>query len=390
MPHYGHHIIDRETGLCEICDRSAIYDIKLGKKPQFLYGNHNGRFVYRPNEVQSRRPDEEGETIVYSTPQPKKRVIYVDKPSPRRTQTRPVPAEPRSVAAQRPPIPRYRRAPTPEQYYYVNDTGEIQENVEPPPRTKPQQYIVQPRPRIIRRQRQPSPKIVHRTRLQPSPYSDSELFYEEQIPSPPKYLNNDHTTTKYRNGDRQTPPSYKEQSHHNDDDDEHSEVYRVVRHTQPRNGENHYSSPRLLHPIVPQQLTPPRSTPSPRYVNGNNNRKLQPIPVNNYQHDDDIIQPTVVRRVYRKLPEKQKNINKKHQQSPESIYTHSPQQVQPHHMQNGYDYSRPVRKVEKLQPVEYHHQSPSPLPENNKFKKPPLRLANEQKIPSIYYIRGTQ
>ncbi|CAF0775874.1 unnamed protein product [Didymodactylos carnosus] len=377
MPHYGHHIIDRETGLCEICDRAAIYDIKLGKKPQLLYGDSNGRFVSRSNDNQSRRatpePDEE-EPIVYPTPRHMKRVVYVDKPSPRRAQTRLVHEnEPRLVMAQ-PAIRRYRRAPTPEEYYYVDDTGHIQDHVEPPPRPKPKQYLVQPTPhtRIIRRQRQPSPKIIQRRQHQLSPYSDSELVYDRYKPPPPKHNNSDYTPPKDHNGYHQTPSPHRQQ--HHSADEAHPEFYHIVR--QPRNDD--YASPRAL-----QQLTH-HSTPSPRYVNGNNNRKLEPLPVINKRPTDDIVQPTIVRRVYKKIPDKQMNGTRNHQQP------HQPPnyEQQPPYMQSPYDYNRPVRKVEKLQSIE--HQPYQQSPETSRYKKPPMMLANQPKAPSIYYIRGEQ
>lgn len=52
MGHYGKHIIDPETGLCEICDKDAIREIHQGKQPkkQAYYSNHDDSLSYRPND----------------------------------------------------------------------------------------------------------------------------------------------------------------------------------------------------------------------------------------------------------------------------------------------------------------------------------------------------
>jgi hypothetical protein len=51
MGHPGKHPIDPATGLCEICDRDAINEVRHGKRPgkQFFYSNHDDRNTYRPN-----------------------------------------------------------------------------------------------------------------------------------------------------------------------------------------------------------------------------------------------------------------------------------------------------------------------------------------------------
>ena len=52
MGHPGKHIIDPETGLCEICDRDAIREVRQGKRPgkQVFYSNHDDRLTYRSND----------------------------------------------------------------------------------------------------------------------------------------------------------------------------------------------------------------------------------------------------------------------------------------------------------------------------------------------------
>jgi len=51
MGHHGKHIIDPETGLCEICDNGAIREVHHGKRPgkQVFYSNNDHRLTYRSN-----------------------------------------------------------------------------------------------------------------------------------------------------------------------------------------------------------------------------------------------------------------------------------------------------------------------------------------------------
>jgi hypothetical protein len=46
MGHYGKHIIDPETGLCEICDKGVLHEIRQGKRPgkQVYYSQHDDRY----------------------------------------------------------------------------------------------------------------------------------------------------------------------------------------------------------------------------------------------------------------------------------------------------------------------------------------------------------
>ena len=48
MGHPGKHLIDPETGLCEICDKDAIYEVRQGKRPgkHLFYSDHNGRIPH--------------------------------------------------------------------------------------------------------------------------------------------------------------------------------------------------------------------------------------------------------------------------------------------------------------------------------------------------------
>lgn len=60
MVHYGKHIIDPQTGLCEICDRGEIHEIRTGKHgKQFLYSNQDGKFTYRPSDEDETYRDKE-------------------------------------------------------------------------------------------------------------------------------------------------------------------------------------------------------------------------------------------------------------------------------------------------------------------------------------------
>lgn len=51
MGHPGKHIIDPDTGLCEICDKDAIRDIRQGRMPpkQVYYSKHDGGQTHRSN-----------------------------------------------------------------------------------------------------------------------------------------------------------------------------------------------------------------------------------------------------------------------------------------------------------------------------------------------------
>jgi hypothetical protein len=49
MGHPGKHIVDPETGLCEICDEAAIQEVYNGKRPgkQIFYANNDRRYIHR-------------------------------------------------------------------------------------------------------------------------------------------------------------------------------------------------------------------------------------------------------------------------------------------------------------------------------------------------------
>lgn len=51
MGHEGKHLIDPETGLCEICDRSAIEQVQQGQLPgkKIIYTNLDDESTERLN-----------------------------------------------------------------------------------------------------------------------------------------------------------------------------------------------------------------------------------------------------------------------------------------------------------------------------------------------------
>lgn len=51
MGHAGKHIIDPETGLCEICDKGAIQEVHQGKRPgkHVFYSHSDDRLTNRSN-----------------------------------------------------------------------------------------------------------------------------------------------------------------------------------------------------------------------------------------------------------------------------------------------------------------------------------------------------
>ena len=50
MGHPAKHPIDPDTGLCDICDRDAIRDLKLGRRParRILYVDRDDRVIEQP------------------------------------------------------------------------------------------------------------------------------------------------------------------------------------------------------------------------------------------------------------------------------------------------------------------------------------------------------
>lgn len=54
MGHDGKHIIDPETGLCQICDKGAIQEVHRGKRPgkQVLYSHSDDRLTNRSSYVE--------------------------------------------------------------------------------------------------------------------------------------------------------------------------------------------------------------------------------------------------------------------------------------------------------------------------------------------------
>ena len=129
MVHYGRHIIDPETGLCEICQRGAIQSLRHGKRPgrNFLNTKQNGKSTHRSNN---------GDGIDYDQPSPRpvRRPVAVSVPAGR---TRPAPVEQPTGARTRPA----RRALTPPEdtqrltqrsnlHYYVDDSGQMYDQYE--------------------------------------------------------------------------------------------------------------------------------------------------------------------------------------------------------------------------------------------------------------------
>ncbi|CAF3638053.1 unnamed protein product [Rotaria socialis] len=220
MGHYGKHIIDPETGLCEICDKDAIYDIRHGKAPpkQVYYSKHDDGLTYRSNrdeppndedqssyEMDDERTPRHARRIVRPAPTARPRRVVYDEP-------REQPIVIRRKVIRRAPPPSsppseedviHRSLPRSKPYYYVDREGQMVPQDYSPPPEPPRRYIVQsmnPPPgrtvRVARRRAHtPSPPINETKRSGPKRQinSDTEIVDRQQ---------------RIRHNDRnQSPPS---------------------------------------------------------------------------------------------------------------------------------------------------------------------------------------
>lgn len=179
MVHYGKHIIDPQTGLCEICDRGAIHDLRRGKRTgkQFLYSNQDGRFTYRPN-------DDDGQNYQYdATPRSSRKA-----PAPSRTHRSPYdespPAAPKRSTRRdyTPPPDDYDESPRhptrPKVFYEVDDEGQMYPRSRGPPDEPRRRYMTQnrPQPAPTRRVQTPPPQPIATTRPKRQVNSDTEVL----------------------------------------------------------------------------------------------------------------------------------------------------------------------------------------------------------------------
>lgn len=270
MVHYGRHIIDEKTGLCEICDRGAIHEIKHGKRPgrQFLYSNQDGKFTYRPSDEENYPPQEQ------QTPRYVRKPLYPEPPPPIRSRQ---PAHEEQLTTQRKPAPSRRtHSPVDDRshhhatLYYVDNSGQMyRQNNGPshePPRHIPQQQQQPPPPRP-----QQTRTIQRRAQTPPPGVSDTWR-------SPPR---------RQHKSDTEILPQQSYRARPNDNQYDHS----------PRRAEMFY----IQRPHAQSQYddrSPPLRNPQQPANNNRRPRQLEPIDQNHRREPEQ----TFVRKVYRKLP----------------------------------------------------------------------------------------
>ena len=337
MVHYGKHIIDEETGLCEICDRGAIHDYRQGKRPgrQFLYSNQDGKFTYRPNDGGD--GDEVRDDHDENTPRYVRKPLY---PEPPPQKTRPVVREEPQVQKKSPrrkpsPVDDIQRSSPhrPTTFYYVDGSGQMLPQNEGPSDEPHRRYIVQEQhsARTNRSNRDVvqnhhSPRKDHPTR---------EVV--QNHPSPRK----NHPTHDVRRR-AQTPPPRPSKTWHSPSKRQNNSTEDIVREThRARTNHGYYDdSPRKaeMYHIVGDDHDNHLSTISSRVQRGGDHnhyqgdphrkqRRLEPIERKHYTEPE----PTVIRKVYKKLPAKRQEYRDEQ------------------HVPNE-NHERVVRKVEKLYP----------------------------------------
>ncbi|CAF3030031.1 unnamed protein product [Rotaria sp. Silwood2] len=340
MVHYGKHIIDPQTGLCEICDRGAIHQFRQSKQgKQFLYSNQDGKFTYRPNDDEIQYKDE-------TTPRHVRKPLYPEPPPPRPrpvvhekpiVHEKPVVIQRRVVRRDHSPLDDIHHHPTarPATLYYVDNTGQMAPRHQAQPDEPDRRYLVQ-------NHHSPPTKPAHvehrRAQTPPPPASDSWR-------SPPRRQNNSDTRIIERQHREGPNDTYYHQS------PRRAEMYFV---DAPHNN-NQFST---LRPSVHQSNID--NTPSPRIVRQEPNRRHHLEPIQRVHHAE--IEPGSTRRANKKI-------------SPR----HEPQQEE--YIPNG-NHVRPVRKIEKIYPTPRQYES-SPQLTNRQ-----MRSTLSNKNPSIYYIQS--
>ncbi|CAF1493974.1 unnamed protein product [Adineta ricciae] len=422
MVHYGRHIIVPGTDLCEICDRGILYERKRGRKigKKFLYTNQDGRFTYRPNNVEKR-------PIQQTTPRQRRKSYHAETLTAR---SRP-PAQdesPKRVVrrAYTPPhdIPLSSRAPPGATLYHVDDPV-IQsrrpfDEVTPrqPQKTYTEPVTARSRPvvheeppkRIVQRPRTPVETIQLSSRAPPGPtlyYMDDPTIHNTRpyaLTTPRERRNSFHTEpatarsrpvvqeeppkrtarraytppsdiplssrappapTLYhmdeprrRNNSQvlQTPPTKRQTK---SDPDSFGRPYIIDSYDPLRKPNMYY----LDQPQRASRYTPMPTTPSPPRVTyqaetPRKQRQLEPVPTRSHEEPD----VTVVRRVYKKLP------------AGKQVPTEE------EYIPNG---NRPVRKVEAF------YLTPGQSNSTLQSTYRPMNTPGPNRNPSIYYIQPT-
>ncbi|CAF1186351.1 unnamed protein product [Rotaria magnacalcarata] len=348
MGHYGKHIIDPETGLCEICDKDAISDIRHGKAPpkQVYYSKHDDELTHRSNndeppydedqysyEMDDRRTPRLVRRIVRPAPTVRPRRVVSDEPREqpiviRRKVIRRVPP-PSSPPSEEDVI--HRSPPRLKPYYYVDREGQMVPQDYSPPPEPPRRYVVQsmnPPPRRTmrvarRRAHTPSPPINETRRSGPKRQinSDTEIVDRQQRirhydrnhspppppPPPPPPLKNPemyHIVGKPTNDQHFKSDSPIPMSH-----EDITPPTKVIRHAHDnRRPQQHEPVPRKIYdePTPRRNLNEPmrRKNPYEPFQRRNNVEPMPKINHTEYSPRKSIMEsePNGVQRVYRKPP----------------------------------------------------------------------------------------
>lgn len=293
MVHYGKHIIDSQTGLCEICDRGAIHDLRRGKRTgkQFLYSNQDGKFTYRPN-------DDDGQNYQYdTTPRSSRKAPVPSRTQPPYYDDSPPAAPKRSTRRDYTPPPEYDESPRhpsrPKVFYEVDDEGQMYPRSRGPPDEPRRRYMTQTRPQPIptRRVQTPPPQPVSTTRPKRQVNSDTEIVERRYRP---RHVDESPELTR------------------------RAEMYHID------------AKPSRYQTINRIEEATPRRHP-----------QLEPIERKAPVHREREVEPVVERKVYRKLPATQKPKDS----PPTDIYSSNGQHL------------RLARKVETIYPTPRHYGS---------------------------------
>ncbi|CAF0781745.1 unnamed protein product [Rotaria sordida] len=349
MGHSGKHIIDSETGLCKICDKDAILEIREGQQPrkQVYYSNHDDGFTRRSNNDETPYIQDRYEDEIDDEPTPRfirksvhptstvrpRRVIHeepIEKPIViRRRVVRHSPAQPEEVIIRR-------SSPRQKPYYYVDGEGQIVPQDYTPPVEPPRRYVVQtthPPPRRTIR-------VARRHAQTPPPAS------EIRQSGPRRLINSDTEIIDRRQRIRHDDTAYSQRPPRN------AEMY----HIEAQRIYNHHSSLDSPIPTSRNMTTPPKVI----YQDDENRRqhKIEPRERKNYiEHESP-----VVRRAYKKIPPG-KSV------PPDDKYN------------SNENFPRSIQNNKNRPPPRQYVSSPQLTNRNHK-------IPESTKNPSIYYIRS--
>ena len=352
MVHYGKHIIDPDTGLCEVCDRGTLHDYHQAKRPgkRFLYSNQDGKFTYRPNDDE--RHDNNQKTPGYVRkplyPAQTHPALHEQSVTHQRKATR-RDNSPSDDVQQRPPA---RLAI----FYYVDNTGQMVPRSTAPPDEPRRRYIVQNHHPISSR---PVRAVNRRAQTPPPPMRLTRTVNRRARTPPPPATNRWRSQPRRNNDSGMHMMNPQDRGKTYDSFYYHQSPRRVeMYHIEASEDNNHYTKPKLSVRESHMNNIPP----SKNIYHGDTNRKRRPPePIPRTFHSES--EPPVPRKTYKKL----------------SPIRYAPRQEE----YNSYgNHAQSTRKVERIYPKPRHYDS-SPQLTNRRVRSP---LPN--KNPSIYYLQS--